>query len=195
MAERAPSPPNQGDTLSTEAPEYVDLISPHASLTIILRHNQDEYTQQGGLRLVQPGRHVKFTRGRARVPASWLPEIQSHEAWRDQMVFLAEDPKAPALGPQGPIVVTGQGAAGSRVRSAAPLENWDTTGSRELRTLILAGKVPDLVEAMTYEVGHRNRAVVVTALSQAIRGGAEPEEDIEEPPDSIPIPPTAARGL
>jgi hypothetical protein len=173
---------------STKA-RTVHLVSGYRQMFLILSHNRDEYGPTGGLRLAEQGRHIRFNRNRAEIPAEWMADLEAHPEY-GKSVWRADDIKAPAIVPQDPIVVDGQSTVANRKEDIAPLENWDLTGARELRKVILDGRVPNPVGALTYEATHRNRHVVIAALSQFIRGDSADESDTEEAPDVIPVPPT-----
>lgn len=155
------------------AAEMVTLVSSVAGKHLVLRPTQEVHDISGRRLVTEKSQVVKFSRGRAQVPSEWVGLVQQCKSYGKD-VWIEGENGAPM--PTGGVqVVSGSLGAAYRQEVRPPHEGWDQMGARELRELILRGGVADPVRAMTYEVTHRNRSQVVAAISQAIRGEADPE--------------------
>lgn len=159
-------------TAPAKAPT-LDLYSPHRNLWVSLETNVDEYNNQGGMRMVRPGRKVKFRNGRASVPASWREDLEAHPAYRLDFFFDEDRPDLRGLR-FGPQVVSGQLGTRAPVSEEPPLPDWDTLGAREIRDALASGRVADPREALMWETRPKEgkaRVQVMEALGKAIRAG------------------------
>lgn len=168
-------------------PETVELVSRSANLWISLETNVDDYNQMGGMRKIRNGTRVRFSRGRATVPAAWREDIEATRGFgRD--FWYADDPRRVMAAAARQVV---SGMATSHVPQPGdepPLEGWDTLGAREIRAALEEGKVEDLRVAMAWETRPGNgkaRVQVIDALGKAIRAEGEQDDSGEgEAPDT-----------
>lgn len=175
----------------------INLVSHSANLWISLETNVDDYSGLGGMRTVRRGTRVRFTRGRATVPAAWREDIEATRGFgRD--FFFEEDANAKlraALGVMGPQVVSGQ----LRGRlpgpdDQPPLPDWDTMGARAIREALASGEVSDLQGALMWETRPKHgkaRVQVMDAIGKAIRSDRSGDDDegstgADEVPSSDP---------
>lgn len=167
----------------------VRVVSIFAGNRVILENGTDDYHVNGGIKGRTGGKYLKFTNNSCELPDTpeWRDAFESSPYFGTQ-IFYADDLKAAAqgipLGAQGIQVVDGVRAAGSGP-VAAPLPGWDEMGPRELRPLIQSGQVGQPSAALMYEMTHRKREQVMTALGQAIA------RDSGQPVESDPLPPAA----
>jgi hypothetical protein len=171
------------------APSTIGLISKHGSYWLSLETNLDDYNSQGGMRMKERGRRVRFTQNRAQCPAEWREEIEAHSLYG--IDFWLEDDAAVSL-PAGALnVVSGQVTAlGARINAGQvneptePLAGWDDKlAAREIRVALAEGRVSDLQGALAWECraeGGRARGQVLEALGKAIRAANGEDDDNTE---------------
>ncbi len=162
----------------------IRLVSRYAGHRVILENGIDDYHVNGGVKRRSGGKYLKFSGHACNMPddPEWHEALEQHGGYLVEF-YRADDLKAAAAGvplQSGIQVVEGMRTAGS-APLAPPLPGWNEMGPRELRPLIAGGQVGVPMTALQYEMTHRKREQVMTALSQAIArdSGEAPEPDVQ----------------
>lgn len=165
-------------------PGDIKLVSRYSQARVILKPSENVYTPDGNRRLVAPAVSLRFTGSQATAPAELRELIEDHPAYKVDF-WIQGDPSARPVG-NSLQVTSGQQttASASALAATPPSDTWDDDGVATIRPLIAAGSI-DLKQAMLWELTHKNRKMVIEAISKQQResgdgSGDESEDDGEE---------------
>jgi len=153
----------------------VSLVSPSASLIVMLRSSQVEYDPVAGPRMVKPAVRLQFQSGRCVCPDELWPEVEQHGAYtglNQPKIMWREDEEARPEAGRSDLdsiqVVSGMQTARGNKSSNAPLQDWDKLSVQEIGKRIKNGEVKDFSNAIAYEAANRKRRMVMRALAEGM---------------------------
>ena len=179
-------------------PQMVELMSVYEKHRVGLESPEEVISaQHGKYRIPGSGKEISFSNHRASIPAEWMPLLEAH---REQLIqrglvgTVEGFTRIPEVG-TGVQVGAGAQAAGTNRAAMAPRPGWDEATGRQINEWIAAKAIPSVETALTYELAHRRRKMVVRALTEAVLGddpapGPEPGEEPEPVAAlmSVPVP-------
>lgn len=161
------------------------LISPIARLRVILEPPEEVIDARFGKRRADPGKTIRFERGRASIPAEWLPLVKENPSYtgiNGQKLMWLEDEDAPMgnFG-DGPQIAVGMATARVAGVSKPPLDGWDAMKVAEIKKALDQKRVSNLEMALQYELANSRRRMVVRDITDRMLGDKVVEdEDIAE---------------
>lgn len=180
-------------TTATAPAETVELISLVASEhQIKLEPVEEVIDAHHGKRMIPgTGKTIRFKSGRASVPAEWVGLLERHPDQFMQRKLVGPSAEMTAMPGryEGPTVVSG--AQATRSTGQPPVEGWDEATTRQVGEWLAAKTVRDPEAALSYELSHRRRKMVVRAITEALLGDDPQPGDDTEPiaaTFSAPIP-------
>lgn len=163
----------------------IDLISPIAQLRVILEPPDEVVDARFGKRRVDPGKTIRFDRGRASIPADWLPLLKEHYVYTgidgQKLVWLANEDAPLGTFSGDPQISVGMATARTAGALKPPVDGWDAMKVAEIKKALDQKRVSNLEAALQYELANSRRRMVVRDITDRMLGDKVVEdEDIAE---------------
>lgn len=169
----------------TKQPEMVELISLVASEhQIKLERVEEVIDAHHGKRMIPgTGKTIRFKAGRASVPAEWVGYLERHPDQFMQRKLVGPVDQMTALPGRYSQTQVVSGAQATRNTGKAPVEGWDEATGKQIGEWLSSKVVRDPEAALSYELAHRRRKMVVRAITEALLG----DDPSDTPADPEPI--------
>jgi len=166
----------------------VNLISPSASLVVLIESAKVDYDPIAGARVVEPAKRLQFSAGRCSCPDELWPQLERHGAYtglnQTRIVWREDEDARPEAGKSdldNIQVISGMQTARGQQQNKSPMQDWDKLSVQEIGKRVKRGEVKDLSGAIAYEAANRKRRMVMRALAEGMAESVPRKESHVEP--------------